>query len=143
MIRNHHQIPRLEILIHTAGRIRQNHFFRPQHSHDPDRHHHIRHIVPFVVMNSSLHNDHRNLLHIAEKEAAVMACHGGDRKALDLRIGNLRLYIHVPGIFPQTGTEDQGHLRDKIGFLTDDGNTFLKFFIHFTHSQSPCFQRIF
>ena len=66
MIRDQHEISRPIVRIHTAGRIGQNQLLRPHKSHQSCGQHHIRHGIPFIVMHSSLHDDHRLLFYIAE-----------------------------------------------------------------------------
>ena len=134
MIRDQHEISRPIIRIHAAGRIGQDQLLRPHKSHQSCGQHYVSHGIPFIVMHSSLHDDHRRLFHVAEYEPSFMARHCRNGKPFDLRIGNGLLDAYLIRIVSQPRSQNQRRLRLKVRLFPDALHAHFQFIINLTHS---------
>ena len=126
MIRNEHQIPGGEARVHTACGVGQQKLLCPQQSHQPDGGHHLFHGIALIIVNTALHDHHRDGADVTEDQLPGVACHGGYGETGQGVIGNLRFPVHQPGKVSQPGAQDNTDLRGEVRHFPDGADPFFQ-----------------
>ena len=104
VICDEHKISRFEVVIHTACCVGQNDLFCPQKSHKACWKHYIRHRISLIIVHTSLHDHHRNALHMGKHKSSLMSFHRGYRKTFDIRVIDRCLDFQIICVIPKSGT---------------------------------------
>src|SRR5690554_5064298 len=99
-----HDVAYVEAGIHTAGSVGYKEVFHSQCLENTDWKCYLFHVVPFVIVESSLHGQHPFAAQIADDEFPTVPLYGRDGEIGDLCVWNFGLVGNLPGKFSKSGS---------------------------------------
>lgn len=114
-----HERPGLVLVSEGAGGVGEDKRVGSELVHDPDGKDDVLDVVPLVIVDPALHDDHFRSAQLTEDEIARMPGYGGCGEPVDLAVRDDGLDLYMIHNDRQAAAENDGHIGHHVRELPD------------------------